>query len=271
MKKYIYLFAVSGLFALGSCSDDFLENEPYTELVTENFYSTPKDAFQGLVAVYDILQREGYGNTLLTSEIASDNCFGGYGIADGQGDLEWDRFLFVTDKDMNATAWKTGYQGIYRANILLENLNKVNWGTDTALKTKYEAEARFLRAHFHFQLARMFGDIVALDHTLKTAEYYSPRSSAEETYKLIASDLKFAADNLGTENYSQTGNANYGRITKWAAEAYIARAFLFYTGYYKKADLAGVVSKAQAVTYINDAVNNSGHGLVADYANQSLA
>lgn len=271
MKKYIYLFAVSGLFALGSCSDDFLENEPYTELVTENFYSTPKDAFQGLVAVYDILQREGYGNTLLTSEIASDNCFGGYGIADGQGDLEWDRFLFVTDKDMNATAWKTGYQGIYRANILLENLNKVNWGTDTALKTKYEAEARFLRAHFHFQLARMFGDIVALDHTLKTAEYYSPRSATEETYKLIASDLKFAADNLGTENYSQTGNANYGRITKWAAEAYLARTFLFYTGYYNKADLAGVVTKTQAVTYINDVVNNSGHGLVADYAKLWLA
>lgn len=267
MKKYIYLSAAASLFAMVSCSDSFLETEPYTEQVIENFYKTPEDAFQGLVATYDILQREAYGTSLLTSEIASDNCFGGYGIADGQGDLEWDRFLYVTDKDMNAPAWKMGYQGIYRANVLLENLDKVNWGTNTALKTRYEAEARFLRAHYHFQLARMFGDIVALDHTIATGEYQSPRSSAETTYKLIANDLKFAADNLSNDNYSQKGNANFGRITKWAAEAYIARVFLFYTGTYSKADLAGVVSKAQAVSYINDVVNNSGHSLVADYKN----
>jgi hypothetical protein len=271
MKKYIKLFAVSSVLMLGACSDDFLVNEPYTEKVTENFYTTPAEAFEGLVAVYDILQRESYGGPLLISEEASDDCFGGYGIADGQGDLEWDRFLYVSDKDMNSATWKTCYQGIYRANILLENLDKVNWGADTALKTKYEAEARFLRAHFHFQLSKMFGDVVALDHTLTSEEFYAPRVAPEVTYALIASDLKFAADNLGNENYSQTGNANYGRITKWAAEAYIARTFLFYTDYYKKADLAGVITKAQAVTYVNDVVSNSGHALVADFAHLWLA
>lgn len=271
MKKYIKLFAVSTLLVLGACSDDFLENAPYTEKVTENFYKTPEDAFEGLVAVYDILQREGYGGPLLISEQASDNCFGGYGIADGQGDLEWDRFLYISDKEMNSPVWKSCYQGIYRANILLENLDKVNWGANTALKTKYEAEARFLRAHFHFQLSKMFGDVVALDHTITSDEIYSPRVAPEVTYALIASDLKFAADNLGSENYSQTGNTNYGRITKWAAEAYIGKTFLFYTDYYKKADLAGVISKSEAATYINDAVNNSGHALVSDFAHLWLA
>lgn len=156
MKKYIKLFAVSSLFALGACSADFLEKEPYTEKVAENFYKTPNDAYEGLIAVYDILQRDEYGCPLLVSEQASDNCFGGYGMSDGQGDLEWDRFLYVSNKDMNSLAWKTPYQGIYRANILLENLDKVNWGTDTTLKAKYEAEARFLRAHFHFQLANVW-------------------------------------------------------------------------------------------------------------------
>jgi hypothetical protein len=271
MKKYIKLVALSSLFVLGACSNDFLSNEPYTEKVTENFYKTPKDAYEGVIAIYDILQREAYGGPLLISEEASDDCFGGYGIADAQADLEWDRFLYVSDKDMNKDTWKTLYQGIYRANILIENLDKIDWGTDTALKTKYEAEARFLRAHFHFQLAKMFGDIVALDHTLDASELYSPRVAPEVTYALIAGDLKFAADNLGSDNYSQPGNPNYGHITKWAAEAYLARTFLFYTDYYKKADLAGVVTKAQAVTYINDAVNNSGHALVADFSHLWLA
>jgi len=271
MKTYIKLFALSSLLVLGSCSEDFLENEPYTDKVTENFYKTPSDAFEGLVAVYDVLQREAYGTQLIVSEQASDNCFGGFGIADPTVDLQWDRFQYTTDKDMNALTWTNSYLGIYRANILLENLNKVNWGSDTALKTRYEAEARFLRAHFHFQAAKMFGDIIPLDHTVTTSEFELPRQAPEVTYALIANDLKFAADNLGPENYSQAGNANYGRITKWAAEAYLARTFLFYTGTYGKTDLAGVVTKAQAVNYINDAVNNSGHGLVADFANLWLA
>jgi len=272
MKKYIKLFAISSLLVLSTaCSSDFLESEPYTEKVTENFYKTPKDAYEGLVAVYDMLQREAYGGSLLISEQASDDCFGGYGVADAQSDIEWDRFLFVSNKDMNSDAWKIPYQGIYRANILLENLDKVEWGADAALKTRYEAEARFLRAFFHFKLAKMFGDIVAVDHTLKPSELYAPRDTPEVTYALIASDLKFAADNLGNDNYSQKGNPNYGRITKWAAESLLARTFLFYTDYYKKADMAGVVTKAQAVTYINDVVNNSGHALVADFSHLWLA
>ncbi len=271
MKTYIKLFAISSLFVLGACSSDFLDTEPSTTKVEENFYKTPNDAYQGLVAIYDVLQREAYGGQLLISEQASDDCFGGYGVADAQADIEWDRFLFVTNKDMNADVWKNSYLGIYRANILLENLSKINWGTDTALKTRYEAEARFLRAHFHFQAAKMFGDIIPLDHTISSTEFQLPRKPAEVTYALIANDLKFAADNLNNDNYSQKGNANYGRITKWAAEAYLARTFLFYTDYYKKADLAGVVTKAQAITYINDVVSNSGHGLVPDFANLWLA
>lgn len=271
MKKYIKLLAVSSLFVLGACSDDFLDTEPSTTKVEENFYRTPADAYSGLIAVYDVLQREAYGGPLLISEQASDDCFGGYGIADAQTDIEWDRFLFVSNKEMNADVWKYAYLGIYRANILLENLDRVNWGSDTALKTRYEAEARFLRAHFHFMAAKMFGDIVPLDHTISASEFLLPRQPAELTYALIANDLKFASDNLNNDNYSQAGNANYGRITKWAAEAYLARTFLFYTDYYKKTDLAGVITKAQAVTYINDVVNNSGHGLVADFANLWLA
>jgi hypothetical protein len=271
MKKYIKIICLSSVFVLGACSEDFISNTPYTDKVEENFYKTPKDALQGLVAVYDVLQREGYNGYVINTETASYDCYGGFGTADSNVALELDRFQFVTDKEMNDPIWETSYIGIYRANILLEHLDQVNWGSDIALKTKYEAEAKFLRAHFHFELARVFGDIVPLDHTVKSNEFQLPRQSAEVTYALIASDLKFAAENLGTENYSQPSNANYGRITKWAAETYLAKAFLFYTDYYEKPDLAGVVTKAEAVTYINDVVNNSGHALMTDFRSLWLA
>jgi hypothetical protein len=271
MKKYIKILSLSSLLILGSCSEDFITNEPFTDKVQENFYKTPQDAYQGLVAIYDVLQREGYGGYLINTETASDDCYGGFGTADSNVALELDRFQFVTDKEMNDPIWETCYIGIYRANILLENLENVDWGTDTATKLRYEAEARFLRAYFHFELARVFGDIVPLDHTLTTAELYTPRATPEVTYALIANDFKFAADNLGSENYSQPSNVNYGHVTKWAAESYIAKAYLFYTDYYEKPDLAGVVTKAEATSYINDVVNNSGHELIADFRNLWLA
>jgi len=271
MKNISKAILLSSVLALSACSEEFIQNSPYTSVVEENFYKTPQDAFKGLVAVYDILQREGYGGWLMNTEIASDNAYGGFGTADSNVSVEWDRFMFVTDKEMNAPIWQNNYIGIYRANVLLENLDNVEWGDQTALRTQYEAEAKFLRAYYHFQLARVFGDIVPLDHTITSTEFELPRAAPEVTYALIASDLKFAADNLGDENYSTPGNANYGRITKWAAEAFIGKAFIFYTDYYGTSDLAGVISKPEAVTYINDAVNNSGHDLVGNFASLWLA
>ncbi len=271
MKNYIILLALSSLFITGSCSDDFINNQPYTEKVEENFYKTPQDAFEGLVAIYDVLQREGYGGFLMATEIASDNCYGGFGTGDNTVSLDWDRFQFIADREMNMPIWETCYMGIYRANILLENIDNVEWGNDESLKTTYIAEARFLRAHFHFELARVFGDIVPLDHTIGVDEFESPRAPAEVTYALIAEDFKFAADNLGNENYSQPSNQNYGRITKWAAATYLAKAFLFYTNYYNAQDLAGIVSKPEVTQYINDVVNSSGHDLVPDFRSLWLA
>ncbi|MDT0675259.1 RagB/SusD family nutrient uptake outer membrane protein [Autumnicola musiva] len=271
MKNIIKIFAASALLAVSACSDDFIENEPYTERVPENFYQTPEDAYEGLVAVYDALQREGYGGFLMSTEIASDNCYGGFGTADNQVALDWDRFEFGSDLEMNEPVWRICYLGIYRANVLLENLDRVDWGENTDLRTTYEAEARFLRAHFHFELARMFGEIVPLESTLTPEEFESPRAPAEETYALIANDFLFAAQNLSDANYSLNSSPNYGRVTKWAAEAYLAKAFLFYTDYYETEDLAGVVNKQQATEYINDVVNNSGHELLPEYGSLWLA
>ncbi|WP_417887739.1 RagB/SusD family nutrient uptake outer membrane protein [Zunongwangia sp.] len=271
MKNYIKLFLGLSILFLASCTDDFLKVEPYTQRVQENFYKTPEDAHEGLIATYDVLQREGYGGFLMISEIASDNCFGGFGTADDQVALDWDRFKYGTDLEMNKEVWRVCYMGIYRANVLLENLDNVTWGDKESLRTQYEAEARFLRAYFHYELSRMFGKIIPLDHTVSTSEFESPRAPAEETYSLIANDLVFASENLGNDNYSIDDTSEFGRITKWAAESLLAKVFLFYTDYYESSDLAGIVTKQQATDYINDVVNNSGHGLLEDFSTLWLA
>jgi hypothetical protein len=62
-----------------------------------------------------------------------------------------------------------------------------------------------------------------------------------------------------------------GHATKWAAEALMARVFLFYTGFYSKSELplaeGGSVSKTEVVAWLEDCIKNSGHELVADFRN----
>jgi hypothetical protein len=80
---------------------------------------------------------------------------------------------------------------------------------------------------------------------------------------VIAEDLAFAAENLPNVSYNTVDN---GRVTKWAAKSLLGRVYLYYTGYYGASDLAGVVTKAQALGHLEDVITSSGHGLVDDFA-----
>ncbi len=272
LKKKILLISVISSLVFIACDKDFLETVPYTDRVEENFYQTPEHAFEGLVAVYDKLQTVGYGHFILTSEIISDNCFGGFGKSDNIEALEWDNFTMNTNKNLNGAIWQGNYQGIYRANTLLQNIDKIDWTGNEDLKSQYIAECRFLRAHFHFELARLFGNIPMVDKVLSIEEASSvPQASPEALYAFIAEDFKYAADNMDDTSYANMPVSDYGRVTKWAAESYLAKVFLFYTDYYNQSEITGVLTKAQAISYINDVVDNSSHNLLDDYSHLWLA
>jgi starch-binding outer membrane protein, SusD/RagB family len=261
MKKITLIFVLTFLVAI-SCTEDFVTLTPNNRKVVENFYETPKDALEGLVAAYAVLPWDGWGNIWLLSEVASDNTFGGTGKSDDGKTQNWDRFQKSTDPDLNADPWKKYTYGIYRANVVIENLGKVNWDGEDAMKNEFEAEARFLRAYYHFDWVRMFGNVPVLDKTLKPSEAFKDQSDPAVVYALIASDLKFAIENLPATKFGDISGEYFGRATKWAAEALMGRVFLFYTGYYNQPDLAGVVTKEEVRAYIDDVIDNSGHDLI---------
>ncbi|NLR58548.1 RagB/SusD family nutrient uptake outer membrane protein [Chitinophaga polysaccharea] len=262
MKKILAAIIITGV--MSSCGKKFLETLPINTITEEDFYKTPTDAYQGLVAAYSVLNWDGFGNIALTSEIASDNCFGGGGASDN-GWIQWDKSLRMTDQ--NSNAWKKYYTGIYRANKFLQKVDGVNFKGDDATKKRYIAEAHFLRAYFYFDLVRMFGHVPLITTPLEPGNYSVPQASADSVYHLIASDLKQAAADLPATSYSSIPAAENGRATKWAAEALLGRVFLYYTGYYNKPDVAGVVTQADAITAIDDVINNSGYSLVPKYQN----
>src|SRR5690606_552306 len=104
-----------------------------------------------------------------------------------------------------------------------------------------------------------------------------PRSSYTETYAQIASDFKTAIDLFPTQAFPSIGTDRYGHANKWVAQGYMARAYLYYTGYMTNiegqatSDLplpdGGSISKSQVVAYLDDVINNSGYALADDFRN----
>lgn len=266
--KNIKILAILGIaiFSLGGCNDSFLDAELLNQKTDANFYQTTDDAYLALVGAYDGLQQVWAAGISfpVASEVFSDNCFGGTGASDGFGYQmidEFDKEVSPSDVNLFEANWIAYYEAIYRCNVFLSKMDQIDWKGDEALRNQFESEIRFLRAYAYFDMVRLWGNIPLVE--VPTTENL-PQATPDEVYTLIANDLKFAAENLPADPY--TSPANDGRVTKWAAEALLGRVFLYYTGYYDKADLVGVVTKEQALTYLEDVIANSGHGLVENFA-----
>ncbi len=272
MKKVIYMIVI--VLLLIGCKKDFVEVYPTTSTVIETYYKTPKDATQALTSIYSMAQLDDWWSSLFVSECASDECAGGAGSTDGGGYQNWDRGLQQPGADGNIqNLWDTYFGAIYRANVYLKYEAQIDWTGKESLRLQYQAEARFLRAYYHFYLTRLFGEIPFVDHMLLPTEFPG-RTPAASLYASIADDLKFCVAHGISANYSSMDPLDWGRATKWAAEAMLARVFLFYTGYYNQTEIKGTstsnvsvdISSANARDAIDDVINNSGNGLVPQFA-----
>lgn len=269
MKKINLYLATAFLLVTGACGDSFLDADPKTTLTDENFYKTPADAYTALVGCYDGLQivwAEGV-SLPVASEVFSDNAFGGTGNGDGFGYQmldEFDKDRSPSDQNIFERNWDAYYKAVYRCNILLSKMEQIEWGTNDDLRVQYEAETRFIRAYLYFDMVRLWENIPLLT---QPSSAFIPQADPDEVYTVIAEDLKFAADNLPAVSYSAQPVGEHGRVTKWAASSLLARVFLFYTGYYDQADLVGVITKSQALSYLENTIENSGHDLVSNFAN----
>lgn len=264
MKKLkILILSVAGMAIMGSCSDSWLDTEPLTLLTDANFYRTPADAEMALVGCYDGLQLI-YATDApafpVLSEVLSDNAFGGTGHVDAYHYQLIDEFDLQRSPghiNMFEASWINYYRAIYRVNVLLQKMDQVEWGNRIAQRNSIEAQARFLRAYFYFDMARIWERVPLL--TEPTTENL-PQAEPAELYKLIAEDLLFAATHGDT-------TVSPGRINRWAAKAYLARVYLFYTGYYGAPDLAGVVGRQAVLQGLEEIIKSNNYGLIADFKN----
>ena len=264
MKKILLFLA--GICLLTGC-EDFLDASNKTKKDSSNFPRTEDDAMQLLTGVYSILGRpEPLGCVFFTSELMSDDRLGGGG-PDDRSCKAMDQFLKDGDDTFN-NSWRAHYFGVFRSNFLIDNLDLIEWETE-GVREKVTGEVHFLRAYFYFDLARLFGEVPLV---LDPEPVNIPKSPASDIYAQIASDLKQAIELLPDVTFQEIDRANdLGRVTKWAAEALMAKVYLFYTGYYQQPSLplaeGGEVTKEQVIEYIVDCIENSGHDLLPDFRN----
>ena len=261
MKKIIYLFTLAIIFA--SC-EDFLDTKDLTRKNTSNFPETVEDAEQMLAAIYNNLNlssQDPQFSYFYAASLASDDQFGGGG--------ENDRLMQALDLLMNYNNsmlepyWTARYKGIYRSNTAIETIDNCSGWDNDDQRNQMKGEAYFMRAFFYDELASFFGQVPLV---ITTEAQNLPKASADELYAQIASDLKMAIELMPNKPYT---SVEAGHVTKWTAEALMARVFLFYTGFYNKSELplveGGSISKSDIVEWLEDCIDNSGHNLVGDY------
>src|SRR5690606_30049528 len=158
-------------------------------------------------------------------------------------------FTFDANNGATTGIWNGYFRGVFRANQVISKIQEVEM--DEALKTRLIGEARFLRAYFYFFLVRTYGGVPIIDRPLNPDEYQQSRNTKEEVYTFIKEDLEFAIANLPLK--SEYAANDLGRVTKGAAQAYLAKVNLF------ENDFQGAYDNAVAV------INSGEYGLYPDY------
>ena len=280
MKKYILsALAVCSAAIFTSC-DDMLDTDPrVTDATSATFPGKIADVEALNTATYSIMNTMGGGdadtqNPFYWWEVMSDNCFGSGGLQDNK--VKSLHHLVQMNSNQYEQAFVLLYGGINRANNQIETIDNVDWTGNEAKRNQLLGEGYFMRGLYTLWLTQLYGDVPLITSTLITEEMKAQVSAEEVIYPQILSDFVSGQNLMSTEKSS--GHAN-----KYVAEAFMARAYMFWAGFYKKvADLstgsapaidlveqegctAASLSQADVVNALRDVVNSGAYELLEDY------
>ncbi|MCF6405238.1 RagB/SusD family nutrient uptake outer membrane protein [Chitinophaga filiformis] len=249
-KLNIWTVLLLGALGFSSCS---LDEKDLYKPVPEAIFSNATGIGNGVSGVYSTLRQlygsePGFTVTEMGTDIFQHGKDGSFKFMDDYSTA------FNPNNSYLSRIWNSCYAGINTANTVLDKIDGV--AMDEALKTRYKAEVRFLRAHYYYWLTMQFGDAVYSEHETKGVVTNAGRTSKDTIWKRMQEDTKFAIDNLGWTT------TDYGRVTKGAALHQLAKIDLLLKDYKGASDAA--------LELINNGPYKlqSTYAAVFDYANQ---
>jgi starch-binding outer membrane protein, SusD/RagB family len=234
-KKIKFLYAIAAaailLSGIAACNKAFLDQST-TGLLTEAELKSKKGAEQLLIGAYAAIKGIGweggtqnwvYGSIVgLEANKGSD--------AGDQADINpIQQYSALPGNNFFNVKWRAVYEGVARANAAIRIASDLTEADITAdEKNQLLAEARFLRAFYHFEAKKMWKNIPFVDETIKYGEStLADVGNQTDAWPRIMEDFQFARTTLTPTK------AQIGRVNKWAADAFYAKALLFqqdYTG-----------------------------------------
>lgn len=165
-------------------------------------------------------------------------------------------------------AWKDHFSGVYAANLAIEKLNNFTGELQEDIKNRMLGEAYFLRGLHYMHLCMLFGETIPLyDHPVNDAkDYYKGNSQPGEIYQLITNDFLKASELLPLRSIMYQNADHIGRATKGAAQAYLARAYL-YRPILEKGNIAEFV-KAERI--LKEIIDSNEYSLVDNFRANSM-
>ena len=225
MKNLInkFLIIVSLLIFAQGCDEyvDYEASEGY-QIVADDYFKSANDFESALVGVYDVLQWTLYN--FMIGEIASDNSLcGGESASDVIGLQKIDDMIHDPVNDQLSRIWQYMYEGVNRANYMVENKDKYDFPGFDMRKDELYGEVHFLRAFFYFELVKIYGDVPLFTNGRLTAGDSGTlqRVSKSEVYSVIETDLLAAIAALPAKKSTD------GRATSFTAHALLGKVYLY--------------------------------------------
>lgn len=255
MKRILYIFLAGISFTAVSCKKSFLDVPPQGQLTEDIFLANESMIDQWVNRIYGTISWREFRigqQWFSVREMGADDFTPGL----GSGSMATDLKVF---QDYAHTPSTELYVERYWSRTF-QNLNFCNQVTDVTpgfkdqtIAKKAEAQAKYFRAFYYFELVNVFGKVPLRDHVPVPAEYDIPVSSEDTIYAQIIKDLEYAVDNLPTR--AEWGTAGLGHVTKGTAQGLLAKVYLFRQNY------------AKAQEYANSVMTSGEYSLEPDYRN----
>ena len=210
------------LVGLNACKKSFLEPQPYSRYSQEQLESK-KGVEALLIGTYGMLDGQGISGASgwmvgatnwVYGDVSSDDAYKGTDANDQPQMSEIELYNSQPANTYFYYKWLSLYEGVARANDVITFANNTKVLTDAERKD-YIAQARFLRGHFLFEAKRLWNKVPYVDET--TTKY----DNKTDIWPKIEADFKAAYDNLPETQ------PLVGKVNKWAAGAYLAKAYMY--------------------------------------------
>lgn len=258
MKTLIYsiFLTVASILLFSSCGKDFLDRTPEGDYNVDNFFTSDAALDAATAPLYNRAWFAYNERSIVPiGSLRANEAFNAYMYP------EFTTFQVTGLTQLLSSAWGAFYSVVTMANSVIDAANnKCTSDVSQAAISRNIAEARLMRGIAYFDMVRLWGPVILSEDNQSVVDNpIQPLNPVEDVFEFIIRDFKYAAENLPAKPASK------GRATKWAAEGFLAKAYLARSGWEKSARDESDLALARE--YAADVCNNSGLQLLPEYEN----